>query len=212
MEYINIEKKYTKADLIKIANIIKCGGVAVLPTDTVYGIASDAMNNKAVMKIYELKGRDFSNPMNILVSNMEMIKKVTKKISKIEADIIKEFFPGAITVIFEKNDIISDTITAGLKTVGIRMPENKFLLELIEIIGNPIVATSCNLSGEPAIIDGNSAIEKFEDKVECIVDCKKTKIGVASTIVKVENQDVKVLREGPISKSQILKSLNRKDR
>lgn len=106
----------------------------ILPTDTVYGIVADSRDIKAVKRIYDVKKRPRSNPINILVSNENMIKSVTRNISYLERKAIKEFFPGALTIIFEKNKKISDIITAGLDTVGIRMPDNSFLLELIEYI------------------------------------------------------------------------------
>jgi len=132
MEYIDIKKGYTKKDIEKIVKHIKLGRIIILPTDTVYGIISDANNIKAVKKIYEIKNRPMTNPINILVSNIEMIKDVTKGIKEEEKKIIKEFFPGALTIIFEKNKKISDVITAGLDTVGIRIPNSKILLEIIE--------------------------------------------------------------------------------
>jgi len=141
MEYIDIKKGYTKKEIQQIAKIIKDGGIAILPTDTVYGIVADAGNEKAVKRIYEIKKRKPSNPVNILVSNRKMIKEVTKQITEREEKIIEKFFPGAITIICEKNKKVSDIITAKNSTVGIRMPDNKILLELIESIRK---ANSCN--------------------------------------------------------------------
>jgi len=136
MEYINIEKGYTKEEIEKIAEIIKNGKILVLPTDTVYGIAANALDVNAVKKIYELKKRNNNKPINILVSNIEMVKKAVKEISEVEEKIIEQFFPGALTIVFKKSKLIPDIVTSGLDTIGIRMPENKFLLELIESVRN----------------------------------------------------------------------------
>lgn len=136
MEYINIEKGYTKENLTEIAKTIKSGGIVVAPTDTVYGIVANALDEKAVSKIYEIKQRDISNPMNILVSNIKMIKKSVQKITKTEKKIIENFFPGPLTIVFKKKKIIPDIVTAGIDTVGVRMPENKFMLDLIENLRN----------------------------------------------------------------------------
>lgn len=141
MKYINIEDGYTKKDIKEVAESINRGEVVILPTDTVYGIVANALNEKAVSKIYEIKKRDKKKPMNILVSNIEMIRKNVKNITEAEERIIKEFFPGALTIIFEKNSLIPDIVTGGLDTIGIRMPENKFLLELIDTLRN---ANCCN--------------------------------------------------------------------
>lgn len=118
MEYIDIKNgKYTKDSIIKISRSIKSGGVLILPTDTVYGIVSDAFNEEAIKKIYELKKRKYSNPMSIVVSNKEMIKKVAKSVSETEEKIIQNFLPGALTIILEKSNIISDIVTSGLDTI-----------------------------------------------------------------------------------------------
>lgn len=135
MEYIDIKSnKYSKEDLKEIAEVIKAGECIIIPTDTVYGIAASALDKNAVKKIFELKNRAFSKPINILVSNFEMIKKVTKNISLEEKKIMKKFFPGALTIIFEKNDEIPEIVTSGFSTIGIRMPKNKFLLDLIDFL------------------------------------------------------------------------------
>lgn len=118
MEYVDIKNgNYTKDSITKIAKSIKAGEVLVLPTDTVYGIVSDAFNGEAVRKIYELKNREYSNPMSVVVSNIEMVKKVAKNISETEKKIIEKFLPGALTIIFEKSNMIPDIVTSGLNTI-----------------------------------------------------------------------------------------------
>lgn len=198
MKYIKICKDYTKDDIISSAEIIKNGGVAIIPTDTVYGIAADAINEEAIKNIYELKNREYSKPMNILVSDIGMIKKVTKGISQKEEEIIKKYMPGAITIILKKNEVIPSIVTAGKETIGIRIPNNKYILELIENIGRPIVATSLNLSGEESMTDLEMLPDKFKYNVDLIIDEGKTKGGIASTIIKIEKNVVKTLREGPV--------------
>lgn len=209
MEYIDIKRGYTKEDIQKIADIIKSGRIAVIPTDTVYGIATCCTNEKAVKHIFEIKNRPATNPINIIASDIKMIKKVTKNISEKEENIIKSFFPGAMTIILEKREVIPDIITAGKDTVGVRIPNDKFLLELIKNIGEPIVATSCNLAGEEALIEPEEILNRFRDKLDCLVDEGKSKIGKPSTIIKVENEEIKILREGPISKEDIERKIGK---
>ena len=148
MKYIKLNEDEMEKRAKEAKEVIKMGGIIIAPTDTVYGIIADALNEKAVEKIYEIKKRKKSNPLSILVSNKDMLKKVVKKVSFEEEKIINRFFPGAITLIFEKNEQIPDIVTSGLDTVGIRMPNDKFLLNVIELLGSPIVATSLNLAGE----------------------------------------------------------------
>ena len=209
MEYIDIKKGYTKEDIKEIAKIIKSGGIVAIPTDTVYGIATSCTNEEAVRHIYDIKNRPATNPINIMATNIKMIKKVTKGLSKKEKKIIKKFFPGAMTIILEKKDIIPEIVTARRDTVGIRIPDSNFLLDLIENIGEPIVATSCNSAGEEPLINPEEILNKFGDKLDCLVDDGKSKIGKPSTIIKVENEKVIILREGPISKEEIQRKIGK---
>ena len=153
MEYIDIKYGYKIIDVEKVVDGLKDGSIVILPTDTVYGISCDAINQNAVREIYKLKHRKINNPMNILVSDIDMIRKVVKSVSKTEEKLIKEFLPGAMTIIFEKNEIIPDCVTSGLNTLGIRK------------LGRPIVATSCNIAGEKEMIFPNEILEKFKSKV-----------------------------------------------
>ena len=204
MEYIKIEdNNYTVEDIEKVIKKLKAGGVVILPTDTVYAVAADCLNEDAVIKLYEFKHRNFSNPCNILVSNIEMIKKVTKGISNAEERIIKRFFPGALTIVFEKNNVIPSIVNSNLSTIGIRMPDNKFLLELINNFGRPIVATSLNFAGKKSMTNVNNLPEEFLRHSDLIVDGGEAAIGIASTIIKIENEEIKILREGPISKEEL---------
>lgn len=117
MEYINIKNGYTKEILEQVTKIIQDGGVVILPTDTVYGIAVDSFNEKAIKRVYDLKSREKGKPVNIVVSNINMIEDVTSKITNSEKKVIEKFFPGALTIIFEKNEKILDIVTAGKDTI-----------------------------------------------------------------------------------------------
>ncbi len=203
MEYLDIRKNYSKEDIKITVEALGNGEIVILPTDTVYGIAADAFNDEAIKKIYKLKNREFSNPCNILVSNINMIRSAVKEISKEEERIIKKFFPGALTIIFDKNKNISDVITANKKTVGIRIPDNKFLIEVINEFGRPIVATSLNLAGKESMVNLDNLSNDFKEKADLIVDEGNTKGGIASTIIKINSGKVEILREGPISKEEL---------
>ena len=205
MEYINLKDGYTKEDIIKTSNIIKEGKIVILPTDTVYGIAVDALNEESVKRIYNLKHRDISKPCCILVSDIDMIKRFTENITPLEEKIIGNFSPGALTIVLEKNNKIPSVVTANLDTVGVRIPDNKFLIELIKKIGSPIVATSLNISGEESNTSIKNMPDEIRQNVDLIVDGGEAKIGKASTIVIVKNNKIEILREGPITKEQILK-------
>ena len=135
-------------EILEASNIIKDGGIVVFPTETVYGIGVDVLNNSAIEKLYNIKKRPHKKPISVLVSNFEMINKVAKEISEIEWKIIKNFFPGPLTIVLTKNESISDILTGGKETIGVRMPDNQIALKLIEYVGNPVATSSANISGE----------------------------------------------------------------
>lgn len=185
------------------AEIIKKGGIVVFPTETVYGIGTNGLDKDAVEKLYKIKKRPLNKPISLLVSDFEMIEKVAKNITEIEYKLMKKFFPGPLTIILNKKNIVPDIVTSGGNTVGIRMPEEKITIKLIEYAGVPIAAPSANISGKPSGIDVQDIIKEFGDKVDYYIDGGKSKLGIGSTIVKVENNNIKILREGSISKKEI---------
>ena len=208
-KYIDLKesKDYTK--LKEAAKIIKHGGIVVFPTETVYGIGVNALNTEAVKRLYQVKQRPLDKAISLLVSNVEMIEQVAKDITDIEYGLIKEFFPGPLTIILNKKDIVPDIVTAGGSTVGVRMPENEIALKLIEYAGVPIAAPSANISGNPSGTELNIIIKEFKENVDYYIDGGKSKIGVASTIVQVIDGVPHILRDGYISKEQIEEVCNR---
>ena len=158
--------------------------------------------------MYKIKERPLNKPISLLVSDYEMIEKVVKDINELEYKIMKKFFPGPLTIILNKKDIVPDIVTSGGSTVGIRMPEEEITRKLIEYAGVPIAAPSANISGKPSGIDLQEIIKEFGDKVDYYIDGGKSKIGIGSTIVKVENNTIKILREGSISKKEIEDLIN----
>ena len=185
------------------ANIIKNGGIVIFPTETVYGIGTNGLNEEAVKKLYEVKDRPLNKPISLLVSNFDMINQVAEDITEMEYKIMKNFFPGPLTIILNKKSCVPDILTANGNTVGIRMPDNEIALKLIELSGVPIATPSANISGRPSGIDIEDIKKDFEGKVDLFIDSGKSKIGNGSTIVKVEDNEIKILRQGIITKEQI---------
>ena len=189
-------------------NIIKNGGVVVLPTETVYGIGCSCFNEESIKRLYEIKNRPYNKPISVLVSNIDMISRVAKNISDIEMKIIKTFFPGPLTIVLEKNDNIPDILTANGKTIGVRMADNNIINTIIDKVDIPLAVSSANESGMDANINIDTIYEIFKDKIDYYVDGGISKIGVASTVVKVVNGEVIILREGIITKSEIENVIN----
>ena len=189
--------------------ILKSGGIGIFPTDTVYGIGCDFSNTVSLNNLYKAKVRDYSKPINILVSRKDMIYKYVKNVSSIEETLINKFWPGPLTIIFNKTDLVPDLLTAGLNTVGIRMPNNKVCLDLIDTLGKPLATSSANISNEePTNYINENLIKKFKNKVDFILDSGKIDSGISSTIIKVESNKINILREGPISFNDIMEVIN----
>lgn len=207
-KYLNINNSKDYQKLRYSAEIIKNGGIVVFPTETVYGIGTNGLDKEAVERLYKIKERPLNKPISLLVSDYEMIEKVVKDINELEYKIMKKFFPGPLTIILNKKDIVPDIVTSRGSTVGIRMPEEEITRKLIEYAGVPIAAPSANISGKASGIDLQEIVKEFGDKVDYYIDGGKSKIGIGSTIVKVENNTIKILREGSISKKEIEDLIN----
>lgn len=202
-KYLNLEKNPQYINLKEPAQIIQEGGIVIFPTETVYGIGVNGLNETAIKKLYEVKQRPINKPISLLVNSIEMIEKVAKDITEIEYDLIKRFLPGPLTIVLKKKDIVPDIVTAGFDTIGIRMPENEIALKLIEYAGVPIATPSANISGRPSGTNLKAIMKDFNDKVDYFIDGGISKIGVASTIVQVVNDNPYILRKGKISEEQI---------
>ncbi len=204
MKYLfDWKEKINENELNRVIEILKNDGIALLPTETVYGIAANALSDEACEKIFIAKGRAQDNPLIVHVSDKEMLKKLVKDISPIEQKLIDSFMPGPFTLILEKNDIISKTASAGNSTIGIRMPSNSIIHEVIKKSQIPLAAPSANISGRPSGTCVEDIFEELKDKVDCIIDGGECKIGIESTVVKVIDNIPTILRPGFITEDDI---------
>ncbi len=186
-------------ELQEVEETLKNGGIVIFPTDTVYGIGCNCFSKKAIKRIFDVKSRPEKKPINVLTDKVEKIENVTKNIKKEEKEIINKYMPGAVTIVLDKKEDVPDILTSGLDTIGVRIPNNKIALEILKKFENPLATTSVNISGNLPGLEINDFIKEFENKVDIIIDGGKTKIGVASTIVRVdENSEINILREGNI--------------
>ncbi len=188
------------------SNSLKSGNIGIFPTDTVYGIGCNALNPDSINKLYKAKGRNLNNPINILISDINMLKDFVLSINSIEKRLMDEFWPGALTIVFKKSKSVPDILTSNLPTVGIRMPNNKVCLELINCFGSPIATSSANISNKDPYIDINDdIINDFKDNADFIINSGKIYSGIPSTIVEVKDDYIEILRTGSISKEDILR-------
>ena len=189
------------------SELIKQGKIVIFPTETVYGIGTNGLDEIAVKKIYEIKQRPLNKPISLLVANMEMVDLIAKDITETEYKIMKNFFPGPLTIILKKKDIVPDIVTAGQDTVGVRMPRGEVARKLVKLAGIPIAAPSANISGEPSGTNLQEIMKHFEGKVDYCIDGGNSELGLASTIVKVIDGEPIILRQGSITLEQIKKIL-----
>lgn len=202
-KYLNFKDKIDYNKLDEVAKIIRNGGVTIFPTETVYGIGANGLDENAIKKLYEIKQRPFNKTISLLVSNINMIQMVTKDVTDVEYALIKEFFPGPLTLILKKKNIVPDILTSNTDTIGIRMPSNKIALELIDKVGLPVATSSSNISGKTSKTSLDNIEEYFKERIDCFIDDGQSKIGVSSTVVKVVDNIPHILRTGPISKGEI---------
>ena len=204
-EIIDFKSGINEEEIKKTANAIKEGELVLFPTETVYGIGANGLNEEAVKKIYIAKGRASDNPLILHISNKNMLEQLVEKVDKIEEELIKTFWPGPLTIIFNKKEVVPDIITARLKTVAIRMPENEIARKLIEYANVPIAAPSANISGRPSGTILDDIKDEFYGKVKFMIDGGKVKIGLESTVVRVIDNVIHILRPGKITKEDFEK-------
>lgn len=197
-----------KSEIKEAARIIKKGGIVLFPTETVYGIGANALNDNAVKKIFIAKGRAQDNPLILHISDMDMITEIAENISETEYKLMDAFWPGPFTIILNKKNGIANVATCDGNTVGVRMPSNKIAHDLIKEAGVPIAAPSANISGRPSGTKLSDILNELKDKVDYIVDGGETEIGIESTVVRVINDEVKILRPGKITKEDIERIIN----
>lgn len=204
-KYIDL-KNTTDYSKLKVAGkIIQQGGLVLFPTETVYGLGANGLDEDAVKKIYIAKGRKQDNPLILHVSNFDMVSKIAKDISDIEYTLMKTFWPGPFTIILNRTKIVPDIVTAGLDTVGVRMPSGEIARTLISYAEVPIAAPSANISGRPSGTNISDIFEELSDKVDYIVDGGECEVGLESTVVRVVDGVPTILRPGKISPEDIQK-------
>ena len=195
------DNDYTKIE--ESGEVIRKGGLVLFPTETVYGLGANGLDTKAVEKIYLAKGRKSDNPLILHIADFSMLPQIAQNVSELEKKLMKAFWPGPFTIILERTEIVPDIVTAGLDTVGIRMPSGEIARKLIEYSQVPIAAPSANISGRPSGTNVQDIYDELKDKVDFIIDGGETEVGLESTVVKVIDGVPHILRPGKITAEQI---------
>lgn len=186
-------------DLIDAADIIKRGGLVATPTETVYGLCANALDEVAVADIFKAKGRPNDNPLIIHISTLDMLMPLIKSIPPKAQILMDHFWPGPLTLIFEATDLVPISVRAGLPTVAIRFPSHPVMQQLITLSGLPIAAPSANTSGKPSPTNAIRVKEDLYGKIDAIIDGGDCTVGLESTVVDVTSDVPTILRPGGIT-------------
>ncbi|MDR0618139.1 MAG: threonylcarbamoyl-AMP synthase [Endomicrobium sp.] len=187
---------------IKTSRIIKNGGIAIVPTDTVYGFAVDAFNVDAQKKLYKIKSRSQKKPLVLMTKNLESAKPIIE-IPQKALKIAEKFWPGQLTLIFPTTDL-GKVISGGRTNIGVRIPNNEFMLKMLEVLNSPVFTTSVNISNKKSAKDIKETLI-FDDIVDIIVDGGKCKYSFESTVIDMVQYPYVVIRKGCLDTNEILK-------
>jgi len=203
--------KPSKKVYYSAAKLLKKSEIVAFHTETVYGLGANALDEGAVKKIFQAKGRPADNPLIVHISSIEQLNSLIKE-GPIEAlTLIKKFWPGPLTLIFKKNIVVPTIVTAGLDTVAIRMPKSKIALSLIKSANVPIAAPSANSSGKPSPTKAEHVFEDLNGKIQLIIDGGKCDVGLESTVLDLTKKPFTILRPGAVTKEQLEKVLGKEN-
>jgi L-threonylcarbamoyladenylate synthase len=194
---LKVNPQKPEPDKIQIAaDIIKNGGLVAFPTETVYGLGADALNPNAVCALFEAKKRPLDNPPIVHVANVVDVKKLTKHVPPEAELLMQKFWPGPLTLVLKRSELVPDVTVAGLDTVAVRMPNNPIALALIRKSQRPIAAPSANLAGKPSPTTAKHVLDDLDGRIDAVLDGGATQVGVESTVVDVSVSPPQVLRPG----------------
>jgi L-threonylcarbamoyladenylate synthase len=201
---LQIRAEQPQEDLIQQAASVICGGgLVAFPTETVYGLGADAMNEVAVQKIFQAKGRPADNPLIVHISSRPMLDRVALDVSKKAEALMARFWPGPLTLVLQRNEEVAPTVSAGLATVAVRMPNHKIALALISKADTPIAAPSANRSGRPSPTTAAHVLEDLNGRIAMILDGGQTAIGIESTVLDVTQDVPLILRPGWVTQEML---------
>lgn len=183
------------------AKLVRDGGIVAFPTETVYGLAVNLLNKRAVERLYSVKKRSRGKPFTVHIADLRPIRKMGCAISGRSARLVKKFWPGPLTLILKSRDG---------KKIGFRMPANRVALDLIAASGVPVIAPSANISGRKPPTDAKAALKDLDGKIDMILDSGPTKVGIESTVVDMTVNPPVILREGAISSKSLARAMKQR--
>ena len=189
----------------RAVQILRDGGVIALPTDTLYGISANALDPEAAAKVFSIKGREERSPLPIFVSDSEDLFRYGRDVPDAAVRIAEIFWPGKLTIVVRKSDLIPDVVSGGLDTVGLRIPDHPAPREIVAQLGAPITATSANVSGKPALTSAEDVVAELGSRLDLVLDGGILAPSAPSTVIDVTADPPRILRQGALSASDIQK-------
>jgi len=192
-----------EAPIMEAAAILRKGGLVAFPTETVYGLGADALNAEAVEHVFQAKGRPMDNPLIVHIADRDQLFELADEIPEKGLRLAKEFWPGPLTLVVNKTFLVPDVVTAGQKTVAVRVPDHPVALALIAAVGSGIVGPSANISGRPSPTTGEHVFADLKGRIDMVLDTGPTEIGIESTVVDVTIDPPAILRSGGLYKESL---------
>lgn len=196
-------EKFSKESAVEAAELLKSRRIVAIPTETVYGLAANALDESSVRRIFEVKGRPQDNPLIVHIASMKMLRPLVREIQDIAVNLAERFWPGPLTMIFPKSDRIPSVTSGGLDTVAVRMPASEAALSIIRKCGFPLAAPSANTSGKPSPTSARHVFDDLNGKIPLIIDGGECPVGVESTVICFGNGKIRVLRPGGVTVEEL---------
>ncbi|MCU0412228.1 MAG: L-threonylcarbamoyladenylate synthase [Bacteroidetes bacterium] len=192
-----------REDLERAVDCLRGGGLVAFPTETVYGLGADALNPEAVGRVFAVKGRPADNPLIVHVGDQKGVERFVSEMPQPAIALAEHFWPGPLTLVMERNDLVPDVVTAGLDTVAIRMPRHPAALALLKAFDGGIVGPSANISGRPSPTSAQHVLQDLSGKIEFVLEGGVTEYGLESTVIDVTTATPAMLRRGALTEEEI---------
>ena len=185
------------------AELLKKGGIVAIPTETVYGLAASAFDDEAIKKVFIAKGRPQDNPLIVHIADFDNIENIVGDFPEKAKELARRFWPGPLTMVLPKSKRIAESVSGGLDTVAVRMPENEVAREIIRESGLPLAAPSANLSGSPSPTKSEDVIADLDGRIDAVVCSGHSDVGVESTVVTLVTNPPRLLRPGRVTAEEL---------
>lgn len=203
-EVLLIHPSAPEPDILAHAGaVLRAGGLVAYPTETVYGLAAGAFNDSAVARVFDVKGRPSGQPLPVQIADIGAVETLARNVPEAAKRLLADFFPGPLTLIFQRQPAVSLLITGGGETVGLRMPDHPVALGVLRAFGAPVVCPSANTTGRRAAMSAADVLEDLDGRIDLVLDGGPTTDRTPSTVLDVTVSPAKIIREGKISRAQL---------